>query len=523
MAIVPPPPIQPLGLPESELEKQYQHLQRKLGPLWKTIHTFSNDEQTIVVIPSLSLDYPFVGAEIQGFEERMLFMLLLLQQPRARLIFVTSQTIVPWTLDYYFSMMPGVHPQDAHSRFFNIAIEDRSTRPLTLKLLERPHVCQKIRSLILNPDMAHLVAFNVTFDERNLALRLGIPIFGADPKHLHFGSKTGSRTIFAQAGISYPRGYEDLHSSQDVLEALLKIRQGNPQVSSAMLKLNDSVSGQGNAVIDLRNLPEPDESKPDVKHQHQHRLGSMDLESKMPLETFFQLLDQSGGIVEERIQGREYRSPSVQIRITPLGETEVLSSHDQLLGGPNQQTFVGSRFPADPAYGVLICQEARKVGELLAKRGVLGRLAVDFVVVKGSNGDWHSYAIEINLRKGGTTHPFLILQFLTQGNFDEKEGVFRAPNGGEKYYVSSDYLQDSLYRLFSPQDLIEILIAHRLQFDQTHQTGVLLHMLATLGENGRFGAVAVENSPQEALNLFERLQVVVREAASKAMQYPPLT
>ena len=52
-----------------------------------------------------------------------------------------------------------------------------------------------------------------------------------------------------------------------------------------------------------------------------------------------------------------------------------------------------------------------------------------FMVVRGPDGAWHSYAIEINLRKGSTTHPFLTLQFLTQGNFDEKEGVFRAPNG----------------------------------------------------------------------------------------------
>ena len=28
------------------------------------------------------------------------------------------------------------------------------------------------------------------------------------------------------------------------------------------------------------------------------------------------------------------------------------------------------------------------------------------------------YAIELNLRKGGTTHPFLTLQFLTDGTYD---------------------------------------------------------------------------------------------------------
>lgn len=522
MAIVSPPPIQPLGLPESELERRCEILQSKLSTLWETISKFTGKEQTIVVVPSLTLEFELMGAELQGYEERMLFMLLLLRQPRARLIYVTSQTILPWTLDYYLSLMPGVINQHARARFFNIAVEDRSSRPLTVKLLERPNVCEKIRSLILDPEWAHLVPFNVTVDERNLSLRLGIPIYGAEPKFSHLGSKTGSRTIFSEAGISYPMGYEDVHSFDDVLDALTKIRKHKKHVTGAMVKLNDSVSGQGNAVIDLANLPDPSLNDPEVIKRLQERLELMNIESKIPIDKFFEMLEQSGGIVEERIQGSELRSPSVQMRITPLGETEVLSSHDQLLGGPNSQTFLGSRFPADPGYGSQICKEARKVGERLAKLGVLGRFAVDFVVVRAPGGHWHSYAIEINLRKGGTTHPFLILQYLTEGSFDEEQGVFRAPTGEKKYYVSSDNLQDSLYRLFTPQDLIDILITQGLHFDQAHQTGVLIHMLATIGENGRFGAVAVENSPEQALELFNRLQFVVKEAGRKAMQLPRL-
>ena len=53
----------------------------------------------------------------------------------------------------------------------------------------------------------------------------------------------------------------------------------------------------------------------------------------------------------------------------------------------------------------------------LAGEGALGRFGIDFVSVR--RGDrWESVAIEINLRKGGTTHPFLMLQFLTGGAYD---------------------------------------------------------------------------------------------------------
>ena len=69
--------------------------------------------------------------------------------------------------------------------------------------------------------------------------------------------------------------------------------------------------------------------------------------------------------------------------------------------------FLGCRFPADEAYRLAIQAEGAKVGAALARRGVLGRLGVDFVSVRRGDA-WENYAIEINLRKGGTTHPFLM-------------------------------------------------------------------------------------------------------------------
>ena len=94
------------------------------------------------------------------------------------------------------------------------------------------------------------------------------------------------------------------------------------------------------------------------------------------------------------------------MRVTPLGKLEVLSTHDQLLGGPSGQSYLGCIFPADPGYATAITREAVKVGERLASEGVIGRFAMDFVAVRSADGSWEPYAIELNLRKGGTTHPF---------------------------------------------------------------------------------------------------------------------
>jgi hypothetical protein len=517
MAMTPSLEIPHLGISEEQAQRRFEVLQQKLIPHWKRIHRINNSEQTIVVVPSQTVDFDCQGAEMQAYEERMLFMLLLLRQPCAKLVYTTSQTILPATLDYYLSLLPGVINSHALERFFNVAVEDRTPRPLTVKLLERPHVCERIRSLVHDPDSAHLVAFNVTRYERDLALHLGIPIYGADPKFWFLGSKTGSREIFEAAGAAYPLGYGDLHSLEDVHRGLSEMRSMKPDLVNAMVKLNEGVSGEGNAVVDLTGLPDP--GSVDAALALEKRIHTMKFESSaVTLDSFFQTMTELGGIVEERIQGHDFRSPSVQMRITPLGEVELLSTHDQLLGGPSGQSFLGSRFPADPEYGALIGSEAQKIGDQLAKRGVLGRFAIDFVVVRDDAGKWSAYAIEINLRKGGTTHPFLILQFLTDGTYDEKSGTFRAPSGLEKFYVTSDHLESTLYHAFTPADLFDILIRHNLHFDQARQTGILVHMLATIGENGRFGVVAVGDTPEQAQELYDRVQEVVAEEALEAVK-----
>src|SRR5207248_5575210 len=93
------------------------------------------------------------------------------------------------------------------------------------------------------------------------------------------------------------------------------------------------------------------------------RVRAMKFESKgVTYESYMKTLQERKGVVEERIMGEEFRSPSVQLRITPLGKVELLSTHDQLLGGPSGQSYLGCVFPADTGYAAFITREAAKVG-----------------------------------------------------------------------------------------------------------------------------------------------------------------
>lgn len=516
-----PRPAPTLGLSPEQTAARYAALQSKLIPLWKSIATLNRDPQTIVVVPSITLDQLNVSPSVlQAMEERFLFMLFLLRQPNARMVYVTSRPILPDVIDYYLGLLPGIIPAHARARFFNPVPHDSTVRPLSLKLLERPRLLARIRSLVPDRDRAHLVPYNTTELERDLAIRLGIPMFGADPAHFPLGTKSGCRKLFARAGVSFPLGTEDLRTLDDVVGALRRLRAARPGCRSAMVKHNEGVSGAGNALVTLEGLPAP--GAPDEPAMLAERVRAMRFESaRQGFDTYMAKLGELAGIVEERVVGEEIRSPSVQLRITPLGQLEVLSTHDQVLGGPGGQSYLGCRFPADPGYAVPITREALKVGRELVKEGVLGRFAFDFVVVKNA-GTWAPYAIELNLRKGGTTHPFLTLQFLTDGAYDPERAVFTAPGGRPKCFVATDHLESELYRGLLPEDVFGIVVRHGLHFNQTSQTGIVLHMLTALSERGRLGLTAVGESQAQADEIYQRAVRVLDEEAAEAMRPDPL-
>src|SRR6266478_3406504 len=291
-------PIPELGLTPKEAQTQFNELQRKLVPLWKSIQSFNQDEQTIVVVPSMTIDFEGSSSELQAYEERFLFLLLLLRQPRARLVYVTSQTILPSIIDYYLDLLPGVISSHARQRLFLPSPLDASVRPLSEKLLERPRLIERIRSLISDPDRAHLVPFNTTNREKELALRLGIPMYGADPKFFPLGTKSGCRKIFMEEDVPHPLGHENLASKEDVIEAIKQMRARKPSIKQVLIKLNEGVSGEGNALIDLTGLPPLGSSN--ERAELEDRLKAMQFELKgITYDSYMEKLEDRKGVIEE--------------------------------------------------------------------------------------------------------------------------------------------------------------------------------------------------------------------------------
>ena len=463
----------------------------------------------MVVVPSRIIDkWHEPPIESQALEERLLCLLLMLRDPGLRIVYVTSLPLPAASIDYQLSLLPRAERASARARLALISTGDPSQRPLSEKLLRRPSVLREIRRQIANDAPCHLVPYATTDAERELALALDAPLYGADPRHAHLGTKSGSRMLFARAGVPHPLGVEGVAETADLVTAIEHLLATKPEIAQVVVKLDEGVSGDGNAMVDVRGLPSND------RDRIAERVDRMAVEAGVSATAFLDKLSARGGIVEERITGLEVRSPSVQVDLTPSGTVEIVSTHDQLLGGHNGHSYLGCRFPAEPAYAAAITGAARRVGSTLADAGVVGRCAVDFVVTRDTRGRWHPYAIELNLRKGGTTHPFATLARLTGGTYDPVTATFTTPTGVTKHYVASDNLSSPLLHRLDHADLFELIRRRRLGFDHLRRRGVVFHMLSALEPLGRIGLTAIGDTAADAERRFERARVVLLLAAA---------
>ena len=511
----------------TELQNQLREWTRSTeeGQLWQSVDIFDQDDYDILVIPSFSVDQQ-VGDKVTGFlhyEERLLFSLIRLRNPLTRVIYITALPLCPIVIDYYLQLLPGIPFSHARDRLLLISTYDGSLKPLSQKILERPRLVEKIRRA-LRPNKSYMVCYNSTKLEQELSLKLGIPLLAASPEALTWGSKSGSRRIFAEAEITYPDGSYTVENVEDMLEELYQLWQRQPDLKRIVVKLNEGFSGEGNAILDLREILDyspQHKDKAETKAALTKQLEKMNFQGAGETwETFSARIPELGAIVEAFIEGEIKRSPSVQGYIRPSGEVEIVSTHDQILGGVDGQVYEGCYFPADAAYRLELQELGLKVGEVLATKGAIERYGVDFVAVQDAKTKkWDIQAIEINLRKGGTTHPFMTLRLLTNGTFDYDTGNFLSQQNQAKHYISTDNLQKEQYRGLLPNDLMDIIAQERLHFDSSSRTGTVFHLMGALSEHGKLGLTSIGNSLEQAQEIYDRVVAVLDEATAN----PPHT
>jgi hypothetical protein len=383
-------------------------------------------------------------------------------------------------------------------RLYLVALWDQEPRALTHKLLEKDWALERLKALA--GEDSCLVTFNVTETERELAERIDAPLYGCRPDLIHWGSKSGSRKVAAEAGVQVLPGVEDIHTLDELEAAIRWLKEDQPDAPACVIKLNNGFSGQGNVIVELDGNEFP-------LRQSRHAFCA----EGEDWDGYLAKLEEEGGVVEELTRHPDVVSPSVQMRIAPDGSIELLSTHDQVLGGPDEQVYLGCRFPAADAYRLEIQNIGMRVGNVLASKGVIGSFGIDLLVEPEGEG-MRICLSEINLRMGGTTHPYLMTKYVTGGEFDAASGDLLV-DGSPRYYVSSDNLKDERYEGLLPEDLIGAVDKAGIAFDPVTNIGVTLHLLGALKRFGKVGAVAIGSSRTEADELFERFTAVLDDLA----------
>jgi hypothetical protein len=490
--------------------REFTRLQQRLHGLFD--RDAVADNSTVVVVPSVTLS----SGELRKiplafhFEQRLFFLMQILRQPNTRVVYVTSQRLDRAVVDYALTLVSSLPPSSARRRLVLVECDDETLTPLTSKVLSRPDVINAILDAIPDPAHAYMVTFNTTPLERALALRLGIPLYGCDPDLSHLGAKSGGRKLLREAGVPLPEGFEDLRDMSDLVDALADLKTRKPDLAKAIIKLNDSFAGIGNAIFPYHGVPSSGIASW-VAAQLPERLEfSSQGDSWDQYNSRFQ---EMGGIVEAFVDSPGKRSPSAQLEIRPGGDVHVLSTHEQILEGTRNQTFTGCAFPARQRYRLRVQELAFRVGNLLARKGVIGQLSVDFVVDCDTSEDTVQ-ALEINLRMGGATAPYFLLAGLTEGQYDTYTGNYLTPEGNPRYYYTRDRVQHDDFRVFRVDDVVDVAFRHGLHYSHATRTGAAFYALGSLTDLGRLGIIGIDSSPDRAQELYTRMvEGLKRESA----------
>jgi hypothetical protein len=465
----------------------------------------------LVVLPSFGLGESILShyaTRIPALEHRYLLASLMLPRyERCEMVFVCSESPSPDILEYYADLAPGSRRTDSRERLRIVAVDDLSARSVAEKLLDRPELLHRLRAVI-GGRPAFIEPWNVTDHEVEVATRLDAPINGTMPDLWPLGYKSAGRQLFREAGVPTPAGREGVRTVDEVCAAITAIRAERAGALGVVIKHDDSGAGDGNLVIELCDVSG-------------RRLTDAEIRERVEAMPGWYRADLAlGGVVEELIIGAAASSPSVQLDISPYGEVTVLATHEQVLGGATHQIYSGCRFPAASAYAPDLAAYGLKIGRSLAGLGVVGRLSADFAAVADAAGRWSLYALEINLRKGGTTHPYAALRHLVPGRYQPGLGVWLAADGTSRCYASTDNLVDPAWLGLPPADVIRALAESGLQFDRRAGTGVVLHMLSCLAVDGRVGLTAIGLTPEHAQHLYDETARTIGNLARTRTTHP---
>ncbi|XP_057889391.1 IQ domain-containing protein H [Melospiza georgiana] len=427
-----------------------------------------------------------------------------------------------------------------------------------------PRTLQRLQGLLQGRD-AYMVGGVPHLDELAVADQLQVPLLGSEPAVAQLCStKSGSRRIFASAGVPTPPGEGDIHSREQLLRALSQLVLDNLEVQRWLFKVDDERAGDGTAFCDvishLECQPwiqrEQQEHGPGVWSKSQAReLALVKISQELPgllaqhvqpvnekrfptWEKFLQTFLTQGGVIEAFPCSGSVANLTVDLLIEPTGELTLLASGEQLHAeGPLRSS--GTTIPqrsVDPGLLQALCL---KVGEACKAKGVLGYFSVDFVAfTHPQTGRQQVWATDLDLGYSDQLALSQLLVYLTDGDVDCGSSILQAPLGAKESQsqgvqhegtkppapssprcaVASSQLRHCSLSGISYSLLLHTCKAHGIGFDPQEKQGTVF-VLYEDQKRHSLGMITIGEDLQGVLLTFARnLFIIHQEISAPNMQ-----
>ncbi|XP_053810827.1 IQ domain-containing protein H isoform X11 [Vidua chalybeata] len=349
-----------------------------------------------------------------------------------------------------------------------------------------PRTLQRLQVLLQGRD-AYMVGGVPHLDDLAVADQLQVPLLGSEPAVAQlYSTKSGSKRIFASAGVPTPPGEWDIHSTEQLLRALSQLILDNLEVQRWLFKVDDERGGDGTAFCDVishlecypwlqrerqghgpeawsesqarraerqrqpgRRTVAPCGVKKGTALEGLEELALVKISQELPgllaqhvqpvnekrfptWEKFLQTFLTQGGVIEAFPSSGSVTNLTVDLLIEPTGEVTLLSSGDQLHAeGPLRSS--GTTIPqrsVDPEVLKALCL---KIGEACKSRGVLGYFSVDFVAfTHPQTREQQVWATDLDLCYSDQLALSQLLVYLTDGNLDCGSSILQAPLGAKE-------------------------------------------------------------------------------------------
>ncbi|PIK57331.1 putative IQ domain-containing protein H isoform X2 [Apostichopus japonicus] len=546
---------------------------------WKRV---KSSRRVLVHVPSLGYSQK-IRSTINDFniiQNQQMGRLCDLVDPNVDVIYVSPVTINDETLQYYNKLL-GLRSavesgtvesqKDMSSRFTIIIPESVNSFPthsmcLATFLKYSPRALRRIKSLVAGKE-AYIVPGVMHKDDLSVAQELNLPVLGSEPEVAQlYSTKSGSKRIFASAGVAVPPSDYDVYSLQQLHESIAQLVTENLDVKTYLFKLDDEFDGRGIAYCHItENLrchawakkeclrygekwsnkwaQEPAFVKihaeiPDVLAKFAHPVNKKVFAT---WDKFLESFLSQGGVIEACPPSDSITALTVNMLIEPDGHTSMVSCGDQIHAGTPYACW-GLSVPQSSVDPSQLTRACYKIADSCKHRGVMGYFAVDFVTfIDPTTREQELWAVDLNLWYDDSMAMTQLMLYVTDGTLDVDSCLFniRPPKKEKKknlrrvryedldpeeppvttrYAVMSTRLMHTNLAVVHYSVFFQMCRAHGIGYDIKEKQGTLFTLIDSF-KREVMGMLTIGDQLPGTLSSFARnLSIIHQEISAPNMQ-----